>query len=445
MKSRSCLLIITLLALSLTSCGQQKSSQEIAETVQKSIVLISYQNEGGGGTGFIVPGPTGVCTVLTARHVVEYRSLNLQTNDEKSWKTDSIQTSPNFDLAVVKFKSVGETCPYLSLNLGNSDSVKIYDKIYISGWLGGAEGGKLEQQSVIGSVSKLDVRSEGYGISYDASTFPGMSGSPVLDINGKVVAVHGVSINGFRWGIPIKTYLENQSNFVNQPIAKADSTKLENKSDVITVIPNIKVDSTKPPNKSDVIPIPKVDYTKPEIKSGIVIPKVDYTKPENKSYLVNQPIAKADYTKLEQLLAAGKWQEADRETANKMLEVAGQQKIGWLAGGDIYNFSCPDLRAMDRLWVKYSDGRFGFSVQKQIYQSLGGTKEYDMEVWKAYETAIGWRKNDRKKENNGDYSQRTFNSNGSSGHLPDHHGWGGEGVAPGLVVFFFSHAETCAL
>jgi len=359
MKSRSCLLIITLLALSLTSCGQQKSSQEIAETVQKSIVLISYQNEGGGGTGFIVPGPTGVCTVLTARHVVEYRSLNLQTNDEKSWKTDSIQTSPNFDLAVVKFKSVGETCPYLSLNLGNSDSVKIYDKIYISGWLGGAEGGKLEQQSVIGSVSKLDVRSEGYGISYDASTFPGMSGSPVLDINGKVVAVHGLSIKGFRWGIPIKTYLENQSNFVNQPIAKAD------------------------------------------------------------------------YTKLRELLAAGQWRAADQETDNKILEVAEREKKGLIEVEDVENFSCPDLRAMDQLWVKYSDGHFGFSVQKRIYQSLGGTKKYDDKVWLAFYEAIGWK---NKQEGWLTYNQLTFNTNSPRAHLPSWLGsvksWEGSMIEP---------------
>ena len=445
MKFRSCWLIFTLIGLSLTSCSQQKSSQEIAETVNKSLVLIYYENQGGHGTGFIVPGKKGVCTVLTAGHVVKGYSLKLQTyQDKQSHTTDSIQTSPNFDLAVVTFKS-GENCSYPSVNLGNSNELKVGHKIYIYGFPV-LQNEDLAPEFLEGSVSRINVvLTEGYGINYTAQVSVGISGAPVLDASGKVVAVHGLAKDKLPRGIPIKTYLENQSNFVNQPIAKADSTKMENKSDVITVIPNIKVDSTKPPNKSDVIPIPKVDYTKPEIKSGIVIPKVDYTKPENKSYLVNQPIAKADYTKLEQLLEAGKWQEADRETANKMLEVAGQQKIGWLAGGDIYNFSCPDLRAMDRLWVKYSDGRFGFSVQKQIYQSLGGTKEYDMEVWKAYETAIGWRKNDRKKENNGDYSQRTFNSNGSSGHFPDHHGWGGEGVAPGLVVLFFSHAETCAL
>ena len=244
MKSRSCLLIFTLVAVSLTSCGQQKSSQEIAETVKNSIVLISYQNERGHGTGFIVPGPTGVCTVLTARHVVEGRSLNLRTNDEKSWKTKSIQLSPSVDLAVVTFKPIGETCSYPSLNFGNSDSVKVGDKIYIQGFPDQIGSSKLGPQFVQGYVSRLDILEQGYGISYDASTFGGMSGGPVLDVSGKVVAVHGktdaqivadlqsqqaslspqqqaalqqaavrvaggVQINTFRWGIFIRNYLEN--------------------------------------------------------------------------------------------------------------------------------------------------------------------------------------------------------------------------------------------
>jgi hypothetical protein len=379
MKSRSCWLIFTLLALSLTSCGQQKSSQEIAETVKKSIVLISYQNKAGHGTGFIVPGPAGVCTVLTARHVVEGRSLNLQTNDQKLHKTNRIKASPNLDLAVVTFKPVADKCPYPSLNLGDSDSVKQTDQIYISGFPDRVGGGKLVRQFVRGSVSGLDVLEQGYGISYDASTFGGMSGGPVLDTSGKVVAVHGktdaqivadfqsqqaslspqqqaalqqaaarvgggVQVNTFRWGIPIKTYLANQS-------------------------------------------------------------------------WENQPIAKAEYSQLEQLLAARKWKEADEETTKKMSEVAGRQKEGWLEYEDVENFSCPDLRAMDRLWVKYSDDHFGFSVQKRIYQSLGGTEELNYEVWKVFGEAIGW----KQKEEKGkwlSYSQLTFNINSPSGHLP---------------------------
>jgi len=379
MKSRSCWLIFTLIGLTLTSCGQPKSSQEIAETVKKSIVLISYQNESGHGTGFIVPGKTGVCTVLTARHVVEGRSLNLQTDDQKLHKTASIQTSPNLDLAMVTFPSAGEKCPYPSLTFGDSDSVKVEDKISIRGFPDRG-GDKLVQFRAGGDVAALDVMPEGYGISYEApNVYGGFSGGPVLDTSGKVVAVHGqtdtqlvaildsqqaslssqqqtvlkqaaarvaggVQINTYKWGIPIKTYLANQS-------------------------------------------------------------------------WENQPLAKADYTKLKQLLVAGKWQEADRETANKMLEVPGRQQAGSLSYEDVENFSCPDLRAMDKLWVKYSKGRFGFSVQKDIYQSLGGTKEHNEKVWVDFSEEIVWKEKGEK----GKwlyYQELAFNINAPKAHLP---------------------------
>jgi hypothetical protein len=142
----------------------------------------------------------------------------------------------------------------------------------------------------------------------------------------------------------------------------------------------------------------------------------------NQSNLASQPILKANYIKLEQLLAARKWKEADEETYNKMLEVGGKLQETRIRGEligikDIRNFPCPDWRAMDRLWVKYSNGRFGFSVQKRIYQNLGGTKEFNGQVFVAYYEAIGW-KQKGEKEKLLLYSQLTFNSNAPSGHLP---------------------------
>jgi len=342
MKFRSCWLIFFLIGLSLTSCGQQKSSQEIAETVNKSLVLIYYENQGGHGTGFIVPGKKGVCTVLTAGHVVKGYSLKLQTyQDKQGHTTDSIQTSPTYDLAVVTFKSAGESCPYPSVNFGDSNELKVGHKIYISGFPV-LQNEDLAPEFLEGSVSRINVvLTEGYGINYIAGVSVGISGAPVLDASGKVVAVHGLLKNEVPRGIPIKTYLANQS-WENQLI-------------------------------------------------------------------------KIDYTKLEQLLAAGKWKEADKETTQKILEVTSQEK-GWLQTENIENFFCPDLQAMDRLWVKYSDGRFGFSVQKRIYQSLGGTKEYDGKVMAAFGAAIGWK-------NKGvagwlNYDQLTFNTNAPKAHLP---------------------------
>jgi serine/threonine-protein kinase len=102
----------------------------------------------------------------------------------------------------------------------------------------------------------------------------------------------------------------------------------------------------------------------------------------------------ARYQHLERLLQTGDWRGADKETAKQMLAVANQTEQGWLEVEDTENFPCEDLRAIDGLWVKYSNGRFGFSVQKRIYQSLGGTRKYDKRIWNTFGDRVGWRKND---------------------------------------------------
>jgi len=78
-----------------------------------------------------------------------------------------------------------------------------------------------------------------------------------------------------------------------------------------------------------------------------------------------------DYINLRNLLAAKKRKEADKETTRVMLKVAGREKEGWLNMESIEKFPCEDLCTIDQLWIKYSNGRFGFSVQKRIYRSLG--------------------------------------------------------------------------
>ncbi len=120
-----------------------------------------------------------------------------------------------------------------------------------------------------------------------------------------------------------------------------------------------------------------------------------------------------DYRKLRDFLAQGKWKEADAETARVMLAVAKREKEGWLNDESINNFPCEDLRTIDHLWVKYSNGRFGFSVQKRIYQSLGGTREYDSDIWGKFGDKVGWRK-DRWLY----YTDITFDKKAPEGHLP---------------------------
>jgi len=122
-----------------------------------------------------------------------------------------------------------------------------------------------------------------------------------------------------------------------------------------------------------------------------------------------------DYTNLRNLLAAKKWKEADEETARVMLKVAGREEKGWLNKKSVEKFPCEDLRTIDQLWVKYSNGRFGFSVQKHIYQSLRGTKEYDQKVWEAFGDRVGWRKNNEWLY----YKDLTFSEKAPEAHLPN--------------------------
>ncbi|MEH2075159.1 MAG: serine/threonine-protein kinase [Nostoc sp.] len=132
-----------------------------------------------------------------------------------------------------------------------------------------------------------------------------------------------------------------------------------------------------------------------------------------------------DYTRLQDLLAAGEWKEANEEATRVMLAVPKREKEGWFRPQDIDNFPYEDIQTINKLWVKYSNGRFGFSIQKRIHQSMGGTRNYDKKIWEAFADRVGWKKD-------GEwilYSRHlcTWNLNAPYGHLPlPHHGfmWG---------------------
>jgi hypothetical protein len=89
------------------------------------------------------------------------------------------------------------------------------------------------------------------------------------------------------------------------------------------------------------------------------------------------------------------------------------------------------------LWVKYSSGKFGFSVQKKIYQGLGGTREYNSEIWRKFRDKVGW-----EKESIASYKDIIFDTKAPEGHLPV--------VGPrvrlgGWAAVLFSLVDSCKL
>lgn len=74
-------------------------------------------------------------------------------------------------------------------------------------------------------------------------------------------------------------------------------------------------------------------------------------------------------------LATGWWEDADTATKAVMLKKA----------------DCETLRTIDQLWVKYSNGKFGFSIQKQIWLDCGGKLgEFNLDALLRFGERVGW-------------------------------------------------------
>ncbi|BAZ89969.1 hypothetical protein NIES932_14540 [Raphidiopsis curvata NIES-932] len=230
---------------------------------------------------------------------------------------NNLRKIANLDLATLEFNSIQE---YRVVEPGDSNRITRGEDIYVSGFPANQDL-NFSSDRITRIITK--ARPGGYALVYRIGAFPGMSGGPILDSDGKLVGIHGqtqsVPLDFGRstpeeYGIPLQTFL-------NAP----------------------------PPTPSR-------------------------------------------YTKLETLLKAQDFREADLETNRVMLAVANRQSEGWFRIEDAENFPCQELRTIDNLWLKYSQGKFGISVQQEIYKNLGGTKQFDENVWRSFGDRVGWRR-----------------------------------------------------
>ncbi len=158
-----------------------------------------------------------------------------------------------------------------------------------------------------------------------------------------------------------------------------------------------------------------------------------------------------DYRDLRDLLKAGQWKDADIETNCRMLEAVGRKGDDYIREKEFLTFPCAELRTIDSLWVKYSHGKWGFSVQKRIYVECGANldgKHPGDKIWHDFCRRVGWRKDN----NYVSYSNLTFDlPNSPVGEFPAWVvfgvGWIGNIVVGGggEECLFFSRIETCKL
>ena len=118
-----------------------------------------------------------------------------------------------------------------------------------------------------------------------------------------------------------------------------------------------------------------------------------------------------NYRPLYKSLISNNFKTANHLTHVYLNELAGLNKNNkrqWLYFTDILNLPIQDLKTIDTLWKIYSEGQFGFSIQRQIWL-------YHDKNWEKFWHKIGWKINKK----NIRYPQEfIWDSTAPTGHLP---------------------------
>jgi hypothetical protein len=107
-----------------------------------------------------------------------------------------------------------------------------------------------------------------------------------------------------------------------------------------------------------------------------------------------------DYSEIQTTLVQQDFELADRLTLQKMCELAGPNAVKrkWLYFTEVNIFPTIDLQTLNQLWLIYSEGRFGFSKQREIWLGVGKNWDKfwpkiawkDGNIWTRYPGGFTW-------------------------------------------------------
>jgi len=239
--------------LTLTPKTIALTAQEINRISQPITVLIEGLNP---GSGVIIAKNDQTYYVLTANHVVKTPDeYTIITVDGEQYPIDYNQVIklPGIDLAILSFNSDKN---YAIAHLADYNYDRQSQYIFISGWPDSQL--PISDRRPIFSAGLLINEAEkallikepftrGYDLFYTNRTQVGMSGSPILDTEGRVIGIHGKSEGqifenpelglvsrvtlGYSAGIPIQKFLQSgialNLNVTRQPPSPLKSRELE--------------------------------------------------------------------------------------------------------------------------------------------------------------------------------------------------------------------------
>jgi tetratricopeptide (TPR) repeat protein len=242
-----------LAVLPFCSAAQALTEKQVEQVAAKITVKITQPKNDDDGSGILVKKVGNRYTVLTAAHVIEgNKKIRITTPDgstdtnildySKTKKyTKGIKNKDGYDLATVEFTSNRN---YQIAKLGNARKMSIGTPIYVAGFPAPTSGRRYLAPGGNAPIGKLNFPSPGKVLAnahvkvphgeqlvYSSNTLPGMSGGPILNGEGELVAVHtagsaarqrktnyqdrdggenSITIlykSDRNWGIPIQSYL----------------------------------------------------------------------------------------------------------------------------------------------------------------------------------------------------------------------------------------------
>lgn len=127
-------------------------------------------------------------------------------------------------------------------------------------------------------------------------------------------------------------------------------------------------------------------------------------------WLAVSSAAGIDYAPLQHHLMLQEFEAADRLTSEVLRQLAGPDAVsrGYVFYSEVAGMPSVDLESLDRLWLVYSQGRFGFSVQGRLLKACGGQ-------WERLWPRLGWKQDGRWTRYPGSF---TWSLAAPDGHMP---------------------------
>ncbi|MCH2050375.1 MAG: trypsin-like peptidase domain-containing protein [Trichodesmium sp. ALOHA_ZT_67] len=167
------------------------TASEINKIAAEITVRIDGRNR--SGSGVIVEKQGDTYYVLTNWHVVNtVGDYQVRTPDGKMHPVyyTLIKQLPNIDLAIIPFSSSQN---YPIAETGDSTKLVSGTKVFVGGWP--RSGSNLKQRIFLSTPGVVKGRQQpvaGYSLLYDNLVRAGMSGGPVLNEEGRLVAINGI-------------------------------------------------------------------------------------------------------------------------------------------------------------------------------------------------------------------------------------------------------------